>query len=137
MSLERRIEELERIIGQPSEADEEAELRRVVLRDVVNELSSLKASRARNGYRGGTPPTPIQPTDPAGEALGYPYTKGKLLEHAVRLVFERGEASAEDTERLVATWTQGLREDTVAGERWNEIEAEGPPERTPPWLGGY
>jgi hypothetical protein len=138
MSLERRIADLEHLIGQPDEADEGAELRRSVLIDIVNELSRLKASRARNGYRGGKPPTPIQPTDPAGEALGYPYTKGQLLEHAVRLVFERGEASAslEDTERLVAAWTEGLREDTVFGERWDEIEAEGPPERTPPWRGG-
>ena len=139
-SLEKRIGVLERLYAAGSgEADEGAERRRSVLIDVVNELSRLKASRARNGYRGGTPPTPIQPTDPAGEALGYPYTRGQLLEHAVRLVVERDEASAslEDTERLIAAWTEGLREDTVFGERWDEIEAEGPPERTPPWRGGY
>ena len=137
-SLEKRIEALERLYAaEGGEADEGAERRHAVLRDIVDELSRLRASRSSNGYRGGTPPTPIQPTDPPGEALGYPYTRGQLLEHAVRLVFERGEASAEDTERLVASWTEGLREDTVAGARWDEIEAEGPPERTPPWRGGF
>ena len=134
-SIDKRIADLERLMSPPSEADEGAERRRSVLIDIVDEVSRLKASRARNQYRGGTPPIPIQPTDPAGEALGYPYTKGQLLEHAVRLVFERGGASAslEDTERLVASWTEGLREDTVFGERWDDIEAEGPPERAPPW----
>ena len=136
-SLEKRIEALERLYAAESgEADEGAEPRRSVLRDIVNELSRLRASRARNGYKGGTPPTPIHPTDPAGEALGYPYTRGQLVEHAVRLVFERGEASAEDTERLVASWTEGLREGTVFGERWDDIEAEGPPGSAPLWRGG-
>lgn len=138
-SIDERIADLERLMSPPSEADEAARRAGAVLRDVVDEFSSLKACRASNGYRGGTPPTPIQPTDPAGEALGYPYTKGQLLEHSVRLVFERGEASAspEDTERLVASWSERLREDTVFGERWDEIEAEGPPEGTPPWRGGH
>ena len=134
-SIDKRIADLERLMSPPSEADEGAERRRSVLIDIVDEVSRLKASRASNGYRGGRPPIPIQPTDPAGEALGYPYTRGQLVEHAVRLVFARGGASAslEDTERLVASWTEGLREDTVFGERWDDIEAEGPPERTPPW----
>ena len=136
MSLERRIEELERLI-KPPERDEGDQRRRAVWIDILNEISHLKGSRARNQYRGGTPPTPIQPTDPTGDALGYPYTKGELVAFAVRRVFERSEASLEDTERLVAAWTEGLREDTVLGERWDEIEAEGPPERTPAWRGGY
>ena len=138
-SIDKRIADLERLMSPPSEADEGAERRRSVLIDIVDEISNLKGSRARNGYRGGTPPIPIQPTDPAGEALGYPYTRGQLVEHAVRLVFARGGASAslEDTERLVASWTEGLREDTVFGERWDDSEAEGPPESTPPWRGGF
>ena len=133
MSLERRVEELERLIGQPK--DEGAEARRAVIIDIVNEVSRLKSCRATNSYRGGKPPTPIQPTDPAGDALGYPYTRGQLLEHAVRLVFERGEASyaGEDTERLIASWTEGIRGHAVFGEGWGEIEAEGPPERTRPY----
>ena len=79
MSLERRIEELERLIGTPE--DEEAKRRKAIMVATLDEIGALKACRARNSYRGGRH---IQPTDPAGEALGYPYTRGQLFEHAVR-----------------------------------------------------
>ncbi len=70
-SLDKRIEGLERLIKPPQ--DEEAQLRRAVMVDILDELSSLTSCRSTNSYRGGKPPTPIQPTDPTGEALGYPY----------------------------------------------------------------
>ena len=140
-SVDRRLEDLERLIQGPSPEDEEAELRRAVIRDILDEFSRLKACRARNVYRGGKPPTPIQPTDPAGEALGYPYTTGELVCFAVRRVFwrsrERDEAlkgvlTHEATEDLIASWTENMRGGAF-GERWDEIDAEAPPEETPPW----
>ena len=75
--IDKRIADLERLIVAPE--DEGAELRRAVIRDILDELAALKSCRARNSYRGGNPPTPIQPTDPAGDALGYPYTTGELV----------------------------------------------------------
>jgi hypothetical protein len=136
-SIDKRIADLERLIGPASPEDEEAELRRAVIRDILDELA-LKARRARNSYRGGNPPTPIQPTDPAGDALGYPYTTGQLTEFAVRRVFEREQDEAPDvltheaTEDLIASWTENMRRGPF-GERWDEVEAEGLPEPTPPW----
>ena len=137
-SVDRRLEDLERLIQGPSPEDEEAELRRAVIRDILDEFSRLSSCRARNRYRGGTPPTPIQPTDPAGEALGYPYTTGELVEFAVRLVFERERDEAPDiltheaTEDLIASWTENMRGGPF-GERWDDIDAEAPPEEAPPW----
>jgi hypothetical protein len=135
-SVEKRLDDLEEQFGPPE--DEEAKLRRAVIRDILNEFSRLGACRARNRYRGGTPPTPIQPTDPAGDALGYPYTRGELVEFAIRCVFEREQDEAPDilthevTEDLIASWTESMRRGPF-GERWERIEAEGPPEPTPPW----
>jgi hypothetical protein len=137
-SIDKRIADLERLIGPASPEDEEAELRRAVIRDILDEFAALKSRRARNVYRGGNPPTPIQPTDPAGDALGYPYTTGELTGFAVRRVFERvreedpGLFTHEPTEDLIAAWTENLRSGPF-GERWEEVEAEGPPEPTPPW----
>jgi hypothetical protein len=134
-SIDRRIADLERRLVPPE--DEEAELRRAVIRDILDELAALKSYRARNSYRGGSPPTPIQPTDPAGEALGYPYTKGQLVGFAVRRVFERAreedpDVTDEATEDLIAAWTEKLRSGPF-GERWEEIEAEGPPGEARPY----
>ena len=135
-SIDKRIADLERRIAPPEE--EEAELRRAVIRDILDELAALKSCRARNSYRGGNPPTPIQPTDPAGEALGYPYTTGELVGFAVRRVFEREQDEAPDvltheaTEDLIASWIENMRRGPF-GERWDELGAEGPPEPTPPW----
>jgi hypothetical protein len=135
-NIEKRIEDLERLLPPPE--DEGAELRRAVMRDILDEFAALKACRARNVYRGGKPPTPIQPTDPAGEALGYPYTTGERVGFAVRRVFEREREedpdvfTHEQTEDLIASWTENMRRGPF-GERWDEVEAEGPPEPTPPW----
>jgi hypothetical protein len=136
-SIDRRIADLERRLVPPE--DEGAERRRTAIRDILDEFAALKSCRARNSYRGGNPPTPIQPTDPAGGALGYPYTTGELVGFAVRRVFEREREEDPDvltdkeTEDLIATWTESMRRGPF-GERWEEVEAEGPPEPTPPWL---
>ena len=135
-SIDRRIADLERRIAPPE--DEAAELRRAVMRDILDELAALKSRRARNSYRGGNPPTPIRPTDPAGEALGYLYTKGQLTGFAVRRVFERAREEDPDVlthegaQALIAAWTESMRRGPF-GERWEDIEAEDPPEPTPPW----
>jgi hypothetical protein len=137
-SIDKRIADLERLVGPASPEDEEAELRRAVIRDILDEFAALKGCRARNGYRGGNPPTPIQPTDPAGDALGYPYTTGGLVGFAVRRVFERERETApeilsgEDVEDLITAWTESMRREPF-GKWWDRIEAEGPPEPTPPW----
>ena len=134
-SVDRRLEDLERLIQAPSPEDERAKLRSAVIRAILEEFSRLSSCRARNGYRGGTPPTPIQPTDPAGEALGYPYTCGQLIEFAIKRVVERLDFSEEESEEMGTLWVGWFRE--LGGEqgwdRWDEVEAEGPPVPTPPW----
>ena len=137
--LEQRIRDLERLYGEaPTPEDEAAEVRAVIMREIMEEFGRLKSCRATQHYRGGTPPTPIQPTDPAGEALGYPYTTGDLVAHAIRRVFEREAApdvlGPEEVE-VVAAWTEHLRHDF--GERWEKIEASGPPEHASAWRGGF
>ena len=130
-SLEKRIEELERLIGTPE--DEEAKRRKAIMVATLDEIGALKACRARNSYRGGIH---IQPTDPAGEALGYPYTRGQLFEYAVRRVFEREGAPnvGEDLEELIEGWTDFWRRiSEERGREWDEVEAEGPPERAEPY----
>ena len=137
-SIDRRLDALEGHFPPPE--DEGAELRRAVMHDILDEFSRLGSCRARDRYRGGTPPTPIQPTDPAGEALGYPYTTGQLVEFAIRRVFwrsrEQDEApdilTHEVTEDLIASWTENMHRGPF-GEGWDRIQAEGPPEETPPW----
>jgi hypothetical protein len=137
-SLENRITRLEGRIELPE--DPGAELRRAVLHDILDELNRLKAARARGCYRGGNPPTPIQPTDPAGEVLGYPYTRGQFTELAIRRVFERERGKAPDiltremTEELIHTWTEMFRDRLGSFELgWDEVECWEPPEPTPPW----
>jgi len=138
-SIDRRIQRLEESYG-IGDADDDpgAELRAAVMRDVMAEFARLKSCRARGVYRGGSPPTPIQPTDPAGDALGYPYTTGELLEFAVRRVFEREREEApevlsrETVEDVVTAWTENMR-GYVGADAWGEVEADGPPEPTPPW----
>jgi hypothetical protein len=137
-SIDKRIAHLERLIGPASPEDEGAERRRAAIRDILDEFAALKACRARNSYRGGSPPTPIQPTDPAGDALGYPYTTGGLVGFAVRRVFERAREEDPDsfthdlTEDLIEIWAENMRRGPF-GERWEGIEADGSPEPTPPW----
>jgi hypothetical protein len=138
-SIERRIEALEAQFVPPE--DEGEQLREAIVVSILDEFSSLKACRARNVYRGGSPPTPIQPTDPAGEALGYPYTTGQLTAFAVRRVIDRdfapkldwGEGEVEDA---VEAWAQHMRtlgEQAAGPDSWEEIDAEGPPGKTRPW----
>ena len=139
--LEKRIRDLERLYGEaPTPEDEADEVRAVVMRDIMEEFGRLKSCRATQHYRGGTPPTPIPPTDPAGEALGYPYTTGDLVAFAARRVFERERDEApdvlgeEEVEVLVAAWSEHLRRSF--GERGEKVEAEGPPEPASAWRGG-
>src|SRR5215210_4879636 len=114
--VERRLEDLE-VHFRPASLeveDEETRLRRTIFRLVLDEIASLGASRARNRYRGGTPPTPIQPTDPVGDSLGYPYTYGEQTEFAITRVLERLEDDVdldeEESEEIVVHWTGWLRE---------------------------
>jgi len=132
-SIDKRLEDLERLLPPPE--DEEAELRRAVMRGILDELSSLGACRARNRYRGGTPPTPIQPTDPTGDSLGYPYTRGELIGFAIKRVIERRDFPEEESGEIAASWVAFFREldRERGGDRWDEVKAEGPPEPTPPW----
>lgn len=127
-SLNGRVSKLEGRISPPVEAGEEA--RRLLTRAILDEFGRLRACRAQ-GYRGGDPPTPIQPTDPAGDALGYPYTTGELFEFATRRVVERLEFSPEERDRIVTSWVGSAR--PVFEKWWDEVQAEGPPEPTPPY----
>jgi hypothetical protein len=144
-SLDKRIEDLERLIKSPE--DEGAHLRRAVMVDILDELSRLTSCRSTNSYRGGKPPTPIQPTDPTGDALGYPYTRGQLTEYAIRRVLERRrpvrgdpDALSEEAalEELARGWTASWRRlfFEERGRDWDETWAEEPPGRTQPWRGG-
>jgi hypothetical protein len=138
-SIDKRLENLERLVEPPE--DEGRERRRAIMRQVLDELAALTACRARNSYRGGSPPTPIQPTDPAGEALGYPYTKGQLMAFAARRVIERDftpelDSGEGEAENVVGAWVHNMRmlcEQAVGPDPWDKIEAEGPPEPTAPW----
>jgi hypothetical protein len=128
-SLNGRVSKLEGRIPPPADKGEEA--RREIMHAVLDEIGRLSACRANGHYRGGTPPTPIQPTDPVGDALGYPYTQAEFVEFAIRRVVGRLDLSAEGAERIVTSWVATLR--SVSGERRDEVAAEGPPEPTPPW----
>jgi hypothetical protein len=135
-SLDRRVEALERLYassaGEPADKAKEAE--REILAAILDEIGYLGACRANSHYRGGTPPTPIQPTDPTGDALGYPYTHGEETEFAVRWAVERLGFVGREAEELITTWVAGLRSlDRDRWGRWDEVAAEGPPEPTPPW----
>src|SRR5215213_4323468 len=109
--VERRLDDLEVHFRPPdNEADEETQLRRTIFRAVLDEISSLGASRARNRYRGGTPPTPIQPTDPVGDSLGYPYTFGERTEFAIKRAVERLDFPEEESEEIMVHWVGWFRE---------------------------
>jgi hypothetical protein len=132
-SLNRRVSKLEGRISLGSPEDKGEEARRELMHAVLDEVGRLSACRAQ-GYRGQGPGKPlraIQPTDPAGDALGYPYTHGEFVEFAVRRVVERLDVSAEGAEQIVTSWVATLR--SISGERWDEVKAEGPPSPTPPW----
>jgi hypothetical protein len=61
-------------------------LRTALIRDILDEFASLKASRAVH-YRGGKR---IVPEDIPAKILGPGYTKGDVWELAERRVLERG-----------------------------------------------
>jgi hypothetical protein len=134
-SIERRIEDLERRLQGSKSPDPDADLRRAMWAAILDELSSLKSYRAGHYHKLGVASPP--PIDPAGEALGYPYTTGQLTAFAVRRVIERDftpqlEVGEGEVENAVEDWTQGMRtlDERAAGpDSWDKIEAEGPPER--------
>ena len=85
-SIERRIEYLEQHI-RPPEEDKDAALRRALMYDILDELASLKASRAVH-YRGPAPMVRIEPEDIPGKILGPGYTPEDLWELARRRLLE-------------------------------------------------
>jgi hypothetical protein len=113
--------------GLPPEGDPEADLRWAVSRDILAEYARLKASRAKNSWRGGVP---IEPEDIPGKILGEGYTHGQMMELAVRRVFEREHEIAPDvldldtTEMLIERWAASMRQYlTSNGYDWDEVEA--------------
>jgi hypothetical protein len=84
-SLDKRIEYLEQRI-RPPEKDKAAALQTALIRDILDEFASLKASRAVH-YRGGKR---IEPEDIPGKILGPGYTTDDVWELARRRVLERG-----------------------------------------------
>ena len=132
--LDKRIETLEKLYAdslpkEPEDAARRRQARREIMFAILDEIQHLKGCRAR-GYRGGVP---IQPTDPTGEALGYPYTHGQATEFAVKRAVARLGFSPDSkaAEELVITWVARLR--SISEGRWDEVEAEAPPKPTPPW----
>ena len=81
-SIDKRLENLERLVGSP---DEGSEHRRTVVRAILNEFAALKASRAVH-YRARMH---IEPEDIPGKILGPDYTTEQLWELAERRVLER------------------------------------------------
>jgi hypothetical protein len=51
--IDKRIEALEALIGQPEEEDPEGEARRALMRDIMNEYGRLRACRANRSYISG------------------------------------------------------------------------------------
>jgi hypothetical protein len=83
-SIDKRLENLERLVGPPE--DEAAERRRSVARETLDEFAALKASGAAR-YRAGVC---VEPEDIPGKILGPGYTTEQLWELAAKRVFERG-----------------------------------------------
>jgi len=133
-SVGRRLDDLEGHFRPASPEDEGEDLHKAIMVAILDEISSLRACRARHRYRGGTPPTPVQPTDPVGDSLGYPYTHGERTEFAIKRAVARLGFSEEESEEIIAHWIGWFREldRERGGDRWDEVDAEGPPEPTPP-----
>ncbi len=92
-SLDKRITDLEGRIPPPPE-DEAAARRKVLLRETLDELARLKASRAAH-YRAGRR---IEGEDIPGKILGPGYTREDVWRLAHRRVLER--AAQEEIEYL-------------------------------------
>lgn len=122
-----RISKLEGRIPQPP--DKDGELRKALIRAILDELSWLKSVRGHGIARVGEPNIP--PFDEAGQTLGYPYTFGQLVELAIRRVFERkrdeGAIPPGGVEQLASRWTEEFRDHEPFGQRWDKVEATGPP----------
>jgi hypothetical protein len=84
-SIDKRIEYLEQRI-RPPEKDKAAALQTALIREILDEFASLKASRAVH-YRGGKR---IEPEDIPRKILGPGYTTEDVWELARRRVLERG-----------------------------------------------
>ena len=86
-SVENRLSRLEGLIQAPASPEDEAAARhRALVRDILDELARLKASRAVH-WRGGKR---IEPEDIPAKILGPGYTKEDVWELAERRVLERG-----------------------------------------------
>jgi hypothetical protein len=127
-NVDDRLSKLEK--GLPPEEDPEADLKWAVTCDILEEYSHLKASRAKNSWRGGTPMVRIEPEDIPGKILGEGYTHGQMMGLAVRRVFEREHElepdilDRETTEMLIEQWTAAMRQYiTSNGYDWDEVEA--------------
>jgi hypothetical protein len=134
-SLDKRIEALEKLYADSAdeERSEAEEAERELMFAILDEIAKLGACRSNRSYRGGIP---VQPTDPTGNALGYPYTFGQRDEFAARRVIERLGLSSDESEELITTWGARLRAlNEYTGGRWDEVAVEGPPEPTPPMWG--
>jgi hypothetical protein len=82
-SIDKRLENLERLVGPPEEKS--AERRRSVAHEILDEFARLKASGAAH-YRTGVR---IEPEDKPGKILGLGYTAEQMWELAGRRVIER------------------------------------------------
>jgi hypothetical protein len=137
-SLRGWIEKIERRMPDPASLDEDKEREWVIGCEILDEIGALQGNGGGHSYRGGNPPTPIQPTDPAGDVLGYPYTWGGLVTLAVRRVFERNaDPEAEGLElqilqRSINLWTEVFK-DMFGEDACDQVVAEGPPEAPRPW----
>ena len=110
--LKGRITHLEGRIEPVVEEDEGQAIRSALMRATLNELSRLKASRARH-MRGGEY---LEPEDIPGQYLTKTYTTGQLIELAIRRVWEREELP----EDLMDAWTRGFKE--LCGRLGSDLE---------------
>ena len=125
-SIDRRIQDLERLYATAPPEDEGAKRRRTITSSILDEFGRLKASRAVH-YRAGVR---IEPENIPGRILGPGYTTGELWELAIRRALEREREtapnglSAEDLEEMVQGWTEAFRKFTEdRGHDWNKVEA--------------
>jgi hypothetical protein len=121
MSIKDRVRRLEERIGEPE--DEGAAMRSAIRNAVLDELGRLKASRAVQ-YRGGPDgPTRIEPEDIPGKILGPSYTRGELIQLAIRRALVRLDMVDEE---LIGVLTRTFRRlSEQHGLDWNKVEEAG------------